>query len=131
MARGFRIASAYVEVSARTDKAQMRRTAERVGRQGGGAYSSGFGAAAGAGMRRNADRAHAPMDNATGKFTNAGRSGGSAFAGGFGAAAATGMGAATRSAEQPVRDAQGRFTKEGQAGGRGFTSGVSSGLGGF
>ena len=65
----FRIASAYVEVSARTDKAQMRRSAERVGRQGGGAYSSGFGAAAGAGMRRNADRAHQPMDNATGKFT--------------------------------------------------------------
>jgi TP901 family phage tail tape measure protein len=132
MARGFRIASAFVEISAKTDKQQMRKTADRVGRQGGAAYSSGFGAAAGAGMKGASERAHRPVQESTGKFSKSGRASGSAFSSGFGTAAGAGMGGAfSKATDAPMRDTSGRFTAAGKEGGAGFTKGARMGLGGF
>lgn len=116
MAGGFRIASAYVHVSAQTDRAQMRRAARQVGQEAADGYTDGFSAGARSGMRRGVSAAHRPLRDARGRFVASGTQQGAAYAGAFSSAAQRG-----------IRVERGRFISAGEDSGEGFGEGFTRG----
>jgi TP901 family phage tail tape measure protein len=129
--RGFRIASSYVEVNARVNRAQMRRQAEIAGRQGGSAFSRGFGTASRTGMRRQVSRLDEPLRGAQRGFTAAGQGGGRAYATGFTRSANTRIQSGlTTQVTTTLHQTTSAFAGAGQQGGTGFTQGVSQGMSG-
>jgi phage-related minor tail protein len=127
-ARGFRIASSYVEVVGEVNRAQIRRQTEIAGRQAGSAFAQGFGTASRTGMRRQVARLDGPLQASRRQFTAAGARGGSAFADSFTTTAVNGIRRGMNDVDSELSGSRGQFVGGGQRGGSGFAQGVGSGV---
>ncbi|OLT26541.1 phage tail tape measure protein [Nocardiopsis sp. CNR-923] len=150
---GFKIATGWVEIVGRADKAQIRRTVHQVGEEAGRQLGTSYG--------QSAQRSMAAQQGQTDtQFASAGQRSGAAAASGMregiagsregvaAAAGATGASAGQRFTQQAthhIRNGNTQFTSAGQSAanaagagmgpagdraGRGFTRGLASGLGG-
>ncbi|GAB3115717.1 hypothetical protein GCM10027160_23480 [Streptomyces calidiresistens] len=156
--RGFRIASAYVEVVGQPRREQIRRTSERVGRDAGRAYAGGWARTstqgaqqAAARVGRDAGRSYAggwartsgegvsraaqghmtTVGRQHAQWGTAGQQAGGAYSQGF-AGASRGVGqSAQQSAHHVQQTAAPAFQSAGAASGAGFASGAAGGMSGM